>query len=79
MAMGLHLDVPVLASVNLASLLLTLAAAIAIWPILLLSRWYGLKLALLAPFGICSLAPKLFAGALEALAARRVEWKGRVI
>ncbi len=56
-----------------------LAAGIAIWPILVLSRWYGASLALLAPVGICALAPRLFSGALGALAARRVEWKGRVI
>jgi hypothetical protein len=56
-----------------------LAAGMAIWPILLLSRWYGWNLALLAPFGICGLAPRLLAGALKALAGRRVKWKGRVI
>ena len=55
------------------------AAAIALWPPLMLSRWYGWKLALLAPFGIYVLAPKLVTGAFGALAGRRVEWKGRVI
>ena len=55
------------------------AAGMIVWPILLLSGWYGWKLALLAPFGICGLAPRLLTGALGALAARRVEWKGRVI
>lgn len=56
-----------------------LAVGIAIWPVILLSRWYGAQLALLAPIGICGLAPRLLTGALGALAARRVEWKGRVI
>jgi hypothetical protein len=56
-----------------------LAAGMAIWPILLLSGWYGWNRALLAPFGICGLAPRLLAGALKALAGRRVKWKGRVI
>jgi glycosyltransferase involved in cell wall biosynthesis len=56
-----------------------LAAGMAIWPVLLLSGWYGWNLALLAPFGICGLAPRLLAGALKALAGRRVKWKGRVI
>ena len=51
----------------------------AIFPVLLLSGWYGWNLALLAPFGIYGLAPKLLAGAAQALAGRRVEWKGRVI
>ena len=56
-----------------------LAAAMAVWPAILLSHWYGWKLALLAPFGIYALIPKLVNGTLGALAARRVEWKGRVI
>jgi hypothetical protein len=55
------------------------AAGIIIWPAILLSGWYGWQLALLAPFGVCGLAPRLLSGALGALAARRVEWKGRVI
>lgn len=56
-----------------------LAVAMAMWPAILLSHWYGWKLALLAPFGVYALIPKLVNGALGALGARRVEWKGRVI
>jgi 4,4'-diaponeurosporenoate glycosyltransferase len=55
------------------------AIACAIWPILILSPWYGPRRAILAPLGILALAPKLIASTTRVLLGRRVEWKGRYI
>jgi glycosyltransferase involved in cell wall biosynthesis len=56
-----------------------LAAGLAVWPIIILSFWYGAKLALLAPFGILGLTPTLISAMLHVLMGRRVAWKGRII
>lgn len=55
------------------------AIACAIWPILILSPWYGPLQAILAPFGILALAPMLVASTARVLLGRRVQWKGRYI
>jgi glycosyltransferase involved in cell wall biosynthesis len=55
------------------------AAAFAIFPILILSSWYGAALAILAPFGILLLTPKLVAAAIHVILGRRTKWKGRYI
>jgi len=55
------------------------AAALFVWPMIVLSPWYGAALAVLAPLGILALTPKLLAAALHVLTGRRLEWKGRMI
>lgn len=56
-----------------------LAVGFAFWPVILLSSWYGPNMALLAPFGILGLTPKLLSATVHVLAGRRVRWKGRTI
>ena len=51
----------------------------AIWPVLILSAWYGPLLAILAPFGILALSPRLIAATTRVILGRRVQWKGRYI
>ena len=55
------------------------AAAFAMFPVFVLSFWYGPVLAILAPFGILGLTPKLFAAMLHVILGRRTKWKGRYI
>ena len=55
------------------------AIVCAIWPILILSWWYSPLFAILAPFGILLLFPKMVASAFRVILGRRVEWKGRYI
>ena len=56
------------------------AAAVALWPVLLLSGWYqGVFRALLAPFGVYALLLRGAAAAFGVITGRAVEWKGRVI
>jgi glycosyltransferase involved in cell wall biosynthesis len=55
-----------------------LAGAFLLWPMILLSPWYG-AMALLAPLGIVFLTPRLLGLAVHTLTGRRVEWKGRTI
>ncbi len=56
------------------------AAALALWPVLLLSgRYEGIFRALLAPFGVYTMLLRGTAAALGVLTGRAVEWKGRVI
>ena len=55
-----------------------LAGMFLVWPMILLSPWYG-ALAMLAPLGIVFLMPKLLWLALHTLTGRRLQWKGRTI
>lgn len=55
------------------------AAAFLVVPMVFLAPWSGWTRAILVPFGIYTLLPILFRGAMRALMNRPVKWKGRVI
>jgi hypothetical protein len=55
------------------------ALAVALWPALLLSPWYGIARAPLAPFAVYAILPILANALIGVLSTTHVPWKGREV